>query len=278
MPSPRSGVRLPSVGSSSRIVRIHVDPNTITSHIADDFIGFGYEKSAVAQSAFFSDKNGEMVRLYDNLSPHGLIRIGGNVSDHTRYDPAGLAAVHAQTEVTVINRSNLDDLGRFAKATGWAVMWGLNLGTGSKFSGPDSIGNLQWITRFANAESGDIRLLTQHYYRGGAGSKSATLDRTRPSRGIVPPYCAPCCPFGSGDWHGPSLPSYRRDRRQARDGAGGRPEAGVVPARYGTAVKDSVTVLPAVGPSGRRKVSVVRPLVASHSALAPDWSPALSAV
>ena len=217
-------------------VNIRVDPNTIVSRISDDFPGFGYETSAVAQSNFFSGTNSTMVRLYRNLSLHGLIRIGGIISDHTWYAPEGTPAARTQKEVTIINRANLSDLADFARATGWKVMWGLNLGTGSKeeaiqealavnaalgsslqsfqignevddlrrfarnylayhaaylnyqsairavlpqapFSGPDSVGNWEWITNFVTTEAGDIKLLTQHYYRGGAKDPKTTLER-----------------------------------------------------------------------------------------------------
>ena len=217
-------------------VKIRVDPNTVLSRISDDFMGLGYETSAVAQSNFFSPKNVTMARLYRNLSPHGLIRIGGIISDHAQYAPDGTPAARNQREVTIINQANLVDLGGFARAAGWKVMWGLNLGTGSKeeavqqavavdaalgsslqsfqignevedlrrfaksyeayhtaflddkaairavlpkapFSGPDSVGNLTWVTNFAATEAGDIKLLTIHYYRGGAGDPKSTLER-----------------------------------------------------------------------------------------------------
>src|SRR5579864_2313367 len=77
------------------VVTIQVDPNAVLSRISPDFFGFGYEKSAVAQSNFFRVKNTQMVNLYRNLSPHGLIRIGGNVSDHTKYLPNGTAAARS---------------------------------------------------------------------------------------------------------------------------------------------------------------------------------------
>src|SRR5258708_3342058 len=84
-------------------VKIQVDPTMVISHISPDFIGFGYETSAVAQPNFFTDKNAHMIQLYRTLTPHGLIRIGGNVSDHTMYDPAGIPTVQAQDKVTIIN-------------------------------------------------------------------------------------------------------------------------------------------------------------------------------
>jgi hypothetical protein len=218
------------------MVKIQVDQNTVLNRISPNFLGFGYEKSAVAQSNFFSVKNIRMVNLYGNLSPHGLIRIGGNVSDHTKYVPKGTSAARSEKEVSIIKQEDLIELGKFARATGWKVMWGLNLGSGSKeeavkeavdvdralgsqlqsfeignevealprfkksyeayyaayleykagiraalpnaaFSGPDSIGNWAWITNFAGTEARDIRLLTQHYYRGGARDPASTLEK-----------------------------------------------------------------------------------------------------
>ena len=116
----------------NRDVRIIIDTEKSIAKVAEDFIGFGYETSAVAQSGFFSPNNTRMINLYGNLSKHGMIRIGGNVSDHTRYIADGISAAKTEKEVTVINRANLDDLGAFVRATGWRVMWGLNLGTGTK--------------------------------------------------------------------------------------------------------------------------------------------------
>jgi hypothetical protein len=218
------------------VVKIQVDPKTTLSRISADFMGFGYETSAVAQSNFFGAKNVTLVQLYRNLSPHGLIRLGGNVSDHTKYVPEGEPAVRTDKEVTIINRANLADLGDFARATGWKVMWGLNLGSGSReeavqeavavaaalganlqsfqvgnevdtlrrfaknyaayhaayldykagiraalpqapFSGPDSFGNWDWITNFVATEAGDMKLLTEHYYRGGAPFPTSTVEK-----------------------------------------------------------------------------------------------------
>jgi hypothetical protein len=36
---------------------------------------------------------------------------------------------------------------------------------------------LNWVTNFAAAEAGDTKLLTIHYYRGGAGDPKSTLER-----------------------------------------------------------------------------------------------------
>jgi hypothetical protein len=116
----------------SDVVQIRVDESAAVGKVSEGFLGFGYETSAVAQTDYFTSKNRRLVRLYTNLGRSGLIRIGGNVSDHTKFMPDAPPAPKTEREVTIINRQNLTDLGDFARATGWQVMWGLNLGTGSR--------------------------------------------------------------------------------------------------------------------------------------------------
>ena len=122
---------LPAEEVSVSVVKIQVDPGTVVSRIPPDFIGFGYETSAVAETNYFSADNTTLVRIYRNLTPHGLIRIGGIISDHAKYVPDGTPVVQTMSGTTVFNQANLQALGGFARATGWHVMWGLNLGTGS---------------------------------------------------------------------------------------------------------------------------------------------------
>ena len=126
-----SVVSADGVQTSPTSVAISVDPATVVGHISPHFIGLGYESAAVAQPNFFTASNLTMIRLYRNLSTDGLIRIGGNVSDHTLYEPDSAAIPEAESRVTIINRESLTRLGEFAKATGWHIMWGLNAETDS---------------------------------------------------------------------------------------------------------------------------------------------------
>lgn len=114
------------------IIYVRINPQVERASIAEDFIGFGYETSAVALPGYFSDENKFLIQLYKNLSPHGMIRIGGNISDHLKYEADGVLSAKPQSAVTVINRKSLKDLAGFLKASGWKAMWGLNLGTASK--------------------------------------------------------------------------------------------------------------------------------------------------
>ena len=216
-------------------VDLLINPQAAGIKVPLDFLGLGYETAAVAQPNFFGVQNLKMVQLYRTLTSHGVVRIGGNVSDHTRYVPDGTAAAHSEREVTVVNQANLRSLGEFLRVTGWKAIWGLNLGTGPKeeasneaiavdqalgtqlhsfeignevdllprfarrydayhlayseyksairavlpqamFSGPDVAWNLDWCLKFAATESGDLRFITQHYYRAGANKPEATVE------------------------------------------------------------------------------------------------------
>src|SRR5690242_1825037 len=90
----------------AREVKIELDPKTVAGRISPDFIGFGYETSAVAQTNYFRGDNRTLIRLYRQLGSNGLIRIGGNISDHTRYEVDGIPTVNPETAVTIINRRN----------------------------------------------------------------------------------------------------------------------------------------------------------------------------
>lgn len=123
---------IPSGTRAEESIKITIDPKSTVATIPDDFLGLGYETSAVAQNGYFTQNNRTLVQLYHNLSHQGLIRIGGNISDHTRFEPNGVATVNPEERVTIINETSLKNLASFARATGWKVMWGLNLGTGTK--------------------------------------------------------------------------------------------------------------------------------------------------
>src|SRR5690242_9808679 len=118
--------------ASTEKVRLSINPSSVGAPIADEFIGLGYESSAVAREGYFSPTNTHLVHLYRTLTPHGLVRIGGNVSDHTRFIADGAAQAQSEKGTTVINQRVLQEFGEFLRATGWRAMWGLNLGSGSK--------------------------------------------------------------------------------------------------------------------------------------------------
>ena len=98
--------------------------------IAPDFMGLGYEISSVARPGLMDGANSVYVQLVHTLGARGVIRIGGNTSDYAHYTATAPAVSSAYG--TVVNDAVLRDLGGFLKATGWKLIWGLDLGRASE--------------------------------------------------------------------------------------------------------------------------------------------------
>jgi len=111
-------------------VRISVDPHRRLGVIPADFTGLGYEISSVSKPGLLSAQNHVYVQLVRTLGAAGVIRIGGNTSDFSTFASQGQAV--STPEGTVVNAAGLRDLGTFLDATGWTLIWGLNLGRGSE--------------------------------------------------------------------------------------------------------------------------------------------------
>ena len=109
-------------------VSIRLDPRRRLRAIPADYMGLGFEASAVATQGLLSADNHPYVQLVRNLGQRGVIRVGGNVSDFSVFDAKG--ASKSLPRDTVLNAENFRQLRTFLDATGWKLIWGLNLGTG----------------------------------------------------------------------------------------------------------------------------------------------------
>jgi glycosyl hydrolase family 79 len=115
--------------TAARQIDLAIDGNQRLGPIPVDFMGLGYEISSIATPGLLSASNRVYVGLVRRLGKRGVIRIGGNTSDYSSF------AAHATTvsapKHTKINEAGLRDLAGFLDATGWSLIWGLNLGSGS---------------------------------------------------------------------------------------------------------------------------------------------------
>jgi hypothetical protein len=116
------------VGKSTQSISVRVDPSQTLGVIPENFIGLGYEISSVAQAGLLSPRNTAYIQFVKNLGPRGVIRIGGNTADYSSYSAAGPAV--SSPKSTVVDDASLRDLGGFLRATGWQLIWSLNLGAG----------------------------------------------------------------------------------------------------------------------------------------------------
>jgi hypothetical protein len=103
-------------------VTIGVDHGTTVATLAPGFIGLSYEKGTLP-TQLFSAGNAPLIALLQRLGP-SLLRIGGNSVDETSWNGAGAGGVTGQ-----IAPADVDRLAGFAKAAGWHVLYGVNMGS-----------------------------------------------------------------------------------------------------------------------------------------------------
>lgn len=108
-----------------------------------NFTGLSYESAQLANPSFFSAGNKALIHLFRELSPRGVLRLGGNTSELTTFStqaPSGpppfetfgpdtSKTVKAGTTTTELAIKNLR---AFLDAAGWDCLYGLNLGQGAK--------------------------------------------------------------------------------------------------------------------------------------------------
>src|SRR5882757_11531541 len=122
---------IPFASSAARAadrVSIRIDPRRRLRNIPADYMGLGFEASSVATPGLLSADNHTYVQLVRTLGAQGVIRVGGNVSDFSAYDANGVPKNLPKD--TVLTKENFRQLRGFLDATGWKLIWGLNLGTG----------------------------------------------------------------------------------------------------------------------------------------------------
>ena len=93
---------------------------TVEGVIGPGFAGLSYEKGQMA-NPFFSPQNADAIGLFKLIGP-SLLRIGGNSVDKTTWAPNGKGRTSDQ-----VAPSDIDALAGFLEATGWQVLYGVNL-------------------------------------------------------------------------------------------------------------------------------------------------------
>jgi hypothetical protein len=95
--------------------------------IPDDFLGLSFETKRIILQDYLIPENQTVIELLKRLSPKGVVRIGGNTSDEP-------------VSPDELGRPQLERFAKFIKATGWSVIYGLNLGSGTAERAADEAG------------------------------------------------------------------------------------------------------------------------------------------
>jgi len=118
-----------------------IDRSITLATVPPDFIGLSYESAQLANPAFFAATNTSLIKLFRDLTPQGVLRLGGGTSEFTAFtteEPAGpppFDAVGPDTSKNVksdtpVTPKSLRNLRDFLDATNWRCLYGLNLGRG----------------------------------------------------------------------------------------------------------------------------------------------------
>ena len=97
-----------------------------------------YETLELSDPTFFAADNHGLVRMFREMNPHGVLRIGGNTSDDTVWGgykgsmPTYVPRRHGKLlQPHVLKPEGLQALAGFVRATGWKLVFGVNLRIGS---------------------------------------------------------------------------------------------------------------------------------------------------
>lgn len=123
---------LPPPAINGTPVNVTLHPDQPGYPVPATFTGFSYETGAVPDSNFLSPSNTVLVQLIRNLGK-GYLRIGGNSSDRLVWTGATRTVSTGKDSLAT---SDVDRLASFVRATGWPVIFGLNMGVFNTASAP----------------------------------------------------------------------------------------------------------------------------------------------
>jgi hypothetical protein len=125
-----------------------VDAGSQGSSVPANYTGLSYESSQLSHPLYFIESNRQLIELVRQLSPEGVLRIGGNTSEFTHWKPdeentpaAGFAeppsAGRNTAQSYTITAAAVRNLRGFLDATGWRLIYGLNLAQGTPEAAAD---------------------------------------------------------------------------------------------------------------------------------------------
>lgn len=132
----------PAAPLARATTQLTLHPDRILARMPQDFTGISVEKMQMAEPAYFSAANHGLIALHRRLSPHGILRIGGNSSEFcwwkTKADQPppviktvgqGRADNWMPQNFYAIEPVAVENLRGFLDACGWRCIWGFNFGT-----------------------------------------------------------------------------------------------------------------------------------------------------
>ena len=117
-----------------------ISPDQVLTRVPADFMGLSYEANQLAHPDVFAGSNVALANFIRNLGAKGVLRIGGNSSEFTEWNPAPDADlsdiplpynVDKKHRRTAVSTQSIDNLRAFLDVLDWKLIYGLNLGMGT---------------------------------------------------------------------------------------------------------------------------------------------------
>lgn len=135
------GIEREGTGGTATPLRILPSWNETVSIVSPQILGLSYESSQLSAPDFFSSSNTELIKLFQKLSPTGVLRLGGNLSEFTRWTPEGAPVTSSvpfwaimpdpssgkTIQPMPVTPVAIHNLREFLDQTGWQAIYGLNL-------------------------------------------------------------------------------------------------------------------------------------------------------
>jgi hypothetical protein len=125
-------------GASTAQASFALDMTRPGRRVDTSLASLSYETLELSDPTFFAADNHGLVRMFREMNPHGVLRIGGNTSDDTVWGgykgrmPAYVPRPHGKLlQPHVLQPEGLQALAGFVRATGWKLVFGVNLRIGS---------------------------------------------------------------------------------------------------------------------------------------------------
>jgi hypothetical protein len=144
-------------------LRVILRTDRLGNKMASGFTGLSYESAQLGNPNFFSGENTALVGFVRRLGASGVLRIGGNTSEYCYWSPDPARKLADQSESAVVGPDKglkaappvsitpqaIRNLRSFLDATGWDLIYGLNMGTGSA---KDAAAEAAYVTDVAGAK------------------------------------------------------------------------------------------------------------------------------
>jgi hypothetical protein len=135
-----AATHLRAQNSGDTRVTLSVTGEATGAHMPGDFVGLSYEVQQLVDPSFFSASNTGLIEQFKALSPHGVLRLGGNTSEFAWWKPTpdSPEPTHPQTrevegepkaQYYAVTAEAVRNLAAFLKATGWTCLYGIGMGT-----------------------------------------------------------------------------------------------------------------------------------------------------